>query len=81
MEIVLDRGLADRRILPAIDLNASGTRREERLLAAEEYRRINAVRRVLADLSPADALENLLKKLSKTKSNAEFLMGINPERM
>lgn len=81
MEIVLDRGLADRRILPAIDLNSSGTRREERLLAEEEHRRINAVRRVLADLNPADALESLLKKLSKSKSNAEFLMGINPERM
>jgi transcription termination factor Rho len=81
MEIVLDRGLADRRIMPAIDLNSSGTRREERLLEAEEYRRINAVRRVLADLSPADALENLLKKLGKTKSNAEFLMSINPARM
>lgn len=81
MEIVLDRGLADRRILPAIDLNASGTRREERLIEAEEYRRINALRRVLADLNPADALESLLKKLAKSKSNAEFLMGINPERM
>ncbi|MBL8891739.1 MAG: transcription termination factor Rho [Planctomycetaceae bacterium] len=81
MEIVLDRGLADRRILPAIDLNASGTRREERLIEPEEYRRINAVRRVLADLNPADALESLLKKLAKTRSNAEFLMGINPERM
>ncbi len=81
MEIVLDRALADRRILPAIDLNSSGTRREERLLEPEEYRRINAVRRVLADLNPADALESLLKKLSKTKSNAEFLMSINPDRM
>lgn len=81
MEIVLDRHLADRRILPAIELNSSGTRREERLLEAEELRRINAVRRVLSDLSPADALESLMKKLAKTKTNAEFLMSINPERM
>ncbi len=81
MEIVLDRHLADRRILPAIELNSSGTRREERLLEAEELRRINAVRRVLTDLSPADALESLMKKLAKTKTNAEFLMSINPERM
>jgi transcription termination factor Rho len=50
-------------------------------LEAEEFRRINAVRRVLADLSPADALESLLKKLGKTKSNAEFLMSLNPDRM
>jgi len=81
MEIVLDKGLAEKRILPAIDLNASGTRREERLLEEGEFQRVKLIRRVLSDLNPADALESLIKKLQKTKSNAEFLMSMNPDRM
>lgn len=81
MEIVLDRHLAEKRILPAFDLNASGTRREERLLSEEEFSRVRAIRRVLSDLNPADAIESLMRKLAKTKTNAEFLMGMNPDRM
>lgn len=80
MEIVLDRHLAEKRIMPAIDLNASGTRREERLLDKDEFQRISSIRRVLSDLNPADALEGLLKQLSKAKTNAAFLMSVNPDR-
>ncbi len=76
MEIVLDRALVDRRIWPAIDINASGTRREEALFDAEEYTRISALRKSLAELSPTDAMEQLVQKVQKSKSNAEFLLGI-----
>ena len=76
LEIVLDRQLVDKRIWPAIDINASGTRREERLLDPEEYRRIGLVRRAMSELNPVDAMDSLVKQLEKTNSNAEFLMGI-----
>ena len=79
LEIVLDRRIAERRIFPAIDINASGTRREENLLDPEEYRRITMTRRALADQNEVDAIEMLVKKVSETKSNAEFLMSVNPE--
>jgi transcription termination factor Rho len=78
LEIVLDRAMVDRRIWPAIDMNQSGTRREESLLDPMEYKRISYLRKVLADSSPPDAMETLVQKLNKTKSNAEFLMGIRP---
>jgi len=77
LEIVLDRKLVDKRIWPAIDINRSGTRREEMLLDQEEYRRICILRRVLNDMNPADAMEFLTTRLAKTKSNAEFLMSMN----
>ena len=76
LEIVLDRGLVDRRIWPAIDISSSGTRREEILLDKEEFHRISTLRRVLAELSPADAMNELTKKLRKTQNNAEFLMSV-----
>jgi len=76
-EIVLDRKLVDRRIWPAIDINRSGTRKEEMLLDPEEYRRICILRRVLNDMNPPDAMELLTTRLQKTKSNAEFLMSMN----
>jgi transcription termination factor Rho len=76
MEIVLDRALVDRRIWPAIDVNQSGTRREESLLDPEEYQRITRLRKTLASLNPPDAMEGLVQKLGKTKSNAEFLLGL-----
>ena len=76
-EIVLDRKLVDRRIWPAIDINRSGTRKEEMLLDPEEYRRICILRRVLNDMNPPDAMELLVTRLQKTKSNAEFLMSMN----
>jgi transcription termination factor Rho len=77
MEIVLDRQLVDRRIWPSIDIGRSGTRREEMLLDPEEYRRIVALRRLLADLQPADAMEKLMQGLNKTQVNAEFLMSLD----
>jgi transcription termination factor Rho len=79
LEIVLDRGLVDKRIWPAIDISRSGTRREEMLLDPEEYRRMSILRRTLSEMSPADGMEMLLQRLGKTKTNAEFLMSIrNP---
>jgi transcription termination factor Rho len=77
MEIMLDRKLVDRRVWPAIDINRSGTRREEMLLDPEEYRRICIVRRVLQDMNPPDAMELLVSRLQKTRTNAEFLMTMN----
>lgn len=76
LEIVLDRALVDRRIWPAIDIGASGTRREEMLMDEEEHRRISALRRVLAEQSPADAMQNLITQLRKTQNNADFLMSV-----
>jgi transcription termination factor Rho len=76
-EIVLDRRLVDKRIWPAIDINRSGTRKEEMLLDPEEYRRVCVLRRVLNDMNPPDAMELLVTRLQKTKSNAEFLMSMN----
>ena len=76
-EIVLDRLLVDKRIWPAIDISASGTRREEMLLDPEEYRRICILRRALAEMSPAEAMDLVTTRLKKTGSNAEFLMSLN----
>jgi transcription termination factor Rho len=77
LEIHLDRKLVDRRIWPAIDINKSGTRREEILMDPEEFRRVTIMRRVLADMNPPDAMELLVTRLAKTKTNAEFLMSMN----
>ena len=79
LEIVLSRKIMEKRVFPTIDINASGTRREEILLDPEEYRLITLTRRVLADLEPAEAMELLVGKVVKSNSNAEFLMSINPE--
>ncbi len=76
-EISLDRKLVDRRIWPSIDINRSGTRREEMLLDPEEHRRVCVLRRVLSDMNPPDAMELLVSRLEKTQSNAEFLMSMN----
>jgi transcription termination factor Rho len=76
LEIVLDRRLVDKRIWPAVDINRSGTRREEMLLDPEEYRRICILRRVLHDMNAPDAMELLVTRLQKTKTNAEFLMSM-----
>ncbi len=78
-EIVLDRRLVDRRVWPAIDISLSGTRREEMLMDPEEYRRVCALRRTLSEMNPPDAMELLVQRLGKTRSNAEFLMGMNPD--
>jgi len=78
LEIVLDRKLVDKRVWPAIDINRSGTRREEMLLDPEEYRRTCVLRRVLNEMNPPDAMELLTTRLAKTKTNAEFLMSTKP---
>jgi transcription termination factor Rho len=77
MELVLNRQLAERRIYPAIDLGASGTRKEERLLPPEMLEQINLLRRSLMSLKPIEAMEGMVKQLTKTKSNAEFLMTVS----
>jgi transcription termination factor Rho len=77
MELVLNRQLAERRIYPAIDLGASGTRKEERLLPPEMLEQITLLRRSLMSLKPIDAMEGMVKQLTKTKSNAEFLMTVS----
>jgi len=76
LEIVLDRRLVDKRVWPAIDINRSGTRREEMLLDPDEYRRICVLRRVLNEMNPTDAMELLVNRLSKTQSNAQFLASL-----
>jgi len=77
MEIVLDRKLADRRIFPAIDINKSGTRKEELLLPPEDLNRIWILRKLLSPLHPIDAMEFLLDKMQGTKNNPEFLASMN----
>ena len=77
MELHLDRRLVDKRIWPAIDVNKSGTRREELLMDAEELRRVWILRRVLNDMNPVEAMELLTGRMKKTKTNAEFLMSMN----
>ena len=77
MELHLDRRLVDRRVWPAIDVNRSGTRKEELLLDPEELRRVYILRKVLSDMNPVEAMELLVNRMVKTKSNAEFLMSMN----
>ena len=77
--VAADWRLVDKRIWPAIDINInkSGTRREEMLMDPEEHCRVSVMRRVLADMNPPDAMDLLTKQLGKTKTNAEFLMNMN----
>src|SRR6185369_15915081 len=72
MELVLDRKLSDRRIYPAMDILQSGTRKEERLLAPDVLQRVTLMRRALCQMKPIEAMEQLVKQLSRTASNAEF---------
>ncbi len=76
MELRLRRDLADKRIFPAIDVDASGTRREEMLFSREELQIIWKLRRVLSSLEPQAALETLLSRMRKTESNREFLIQV-----
>jgi transcription termination factor Rho len=77
MELHLDRRLVDKRIWPAIDINRSGTRKEELLLHPDELERVRTLRRVLSDMHPVEAMELLTTRLRKTKTNAEFLFSMN----
>ena len=76
MEIHLDRKLTDRRVFPSIDITKSGTRKEELLLPKEELNRVWVLRKVLTPLSPTEAMELLLSKMGKTKTNGEFLAAM-----
>jgi transcription termination factor Rho len=76
-EIVLDRKLTDKRIFPSLDINRSGTRKEELLVPKEELNRAWILRKVLSALSSVEAMELLLERLSKTKSNREFLESMS----
>jgi len=73
MEIHLDRKLTEKRIFPSIDINRSGTRKEELLLPPEDLNRIWILRKLLAPLTPVDSMEFLLEKIKGTKDNKEFL--------
>ncbi len=77
MEIVLDRRISDRRVFPAIDLNKSGTRKEELLLTSDILNRVWLLRKLLSDYNPVEAMEFLLGKMKGTKSNKEFLASMN----
>jgi transcription termination factor Rho len=77
MEIILDRKLSDRRIFPAMDVNRSGTRKEELLFEAEELNRVWILRKLLSDFSTIEAMEFLVEKMRGTKSNKEFLKSMS----
>ncbi len=77
LEMVLDRKIADRRIFPAIDLNRSGTRKEERLMPQEELNKIWILRKFLSDKNPVEAMEFLVSKIGKGKTNKTFLKSMN----
>ena len=77
MEIILDRKLVDKRVFPAIDIQRSGTRKEELLIPKDDLARIWVLRKVLNPLSPVEAMELLIDKLGKTRSNGEFLANMS----
>jgi transcription termination factor Rho len=77
MEIILDRKLVDKRVFPAIDIQRSGTRKEELLIPKEDLQRVFILRRVLNPLSPVEAMELLISRLEKVRNNAEFLANMN----
>ncbi len=77
MEVILDRKLIDKRVFPAIDIQRSGTRKEELLIVKEDLSRVWVLRKVLNPLSPVEAMELLVDKLGKTRNNAEFLHNMS----
>ena len=77
MEIVLDRKLSDRRIFPAMDVNRSGTRKEELLMSSDDLSRVWVLRKLLSEFNPVEAMEFLMDKMRGTKANKEFLKLMN----
>jgi transcription termination factor Rho len=75
-EIVMDRGLFERRIFPAIDISKTGTRKEEKLYEAKEYSQVSLLRRALASLRPAEAMQLLVERLGRSTTNQEFLTNL-----
>src|SRR5574341_948216 len=76
-EVILDRKMVDKRVFPAVEINRSGTRKEELLLIKEELNRVWILRKVLNPLSPVEAMELMLERLAKTKSNRDFLESMS----
>ena len=74
---MLDRKLSDKRIFPAIDINRSGTRKEELLMTAETLQRIWILRKFLNELNPVEAMEFLVNKMQDSKTNKKFLESMN----
>ncbi len=77
MELVLNRDLSDRRVFPAIDVNRSGTRREDLLMKEDDLAKVWILRKILSDFSPVEAMDFLLDKIRGTKNNKEFLTNMN----
>ena len=77
MEIHLDRKLVEKRIFPSIDINRSGTRKEELLMHQDDLNRVWILRKLLSPLNPIDSMEFLLEKMRGTKNNAEFLASMS----
>ena len=77
MEVHLDRSLSEKRIFPAIDINKSGTRREENLLDKKELETVYALRKALSNMPVADVTEEIIKQMVQTKTNKEFLERID----
>lgn len=77
MELVLERRLSDRRVFPSIDVNRSGTRKEELLLSSAELARVWVLRKLLSEMNPVEAMEFLLERMKRVKSNREFLKSMN----
>ena len=73
MELILDRHISDKRIFPAIDINRSGTRKEELLLSPNELNRVYLLRNFLSDMPPTEAIEFLLDRMRRTETNQEFM--------
>jgi transcription termination factor Rho len=76
MEILMDRGLFERRIFPAIDISRTGTRKEEKLFTPEEYQKVTLLRRALASLRAAEAMQLLTGRIEKYATNQEFLANL-----
>jgi transcription termination factor Rho len=76
-EVVMDRGLFERRIFPSIDISQSGTRKEEKLFTPDEYKKVTLLRRALAPLKAAEAMQLLTQRLAKYDSNADFLADLH----
>jgi transcription termination factor Rho len=79
IEIHLDRALVDRRIFPSINIERSGTRKEELLYHPDEYNRISVLRRALTSVPPVESMELLLTKLKKTPNNIMFLLSLSTQ--
>ena len=78
MELHLDRAISDRRIYPAINIEKSGTRKEDLLLHPDELQRVWVLRKAVAGVPPTEAMDLLIGRLKKVKTNIEFLMTLNP---